>query len=95
MSIPLCHMASMLVMHLSHRIDVLKMEHVFHVNYREKNKVFYISPKKWQGHKYSNERYEVGWNDHYKLENQKVEDFLQADPNLQKMSKKIFFCVGW
>jgi hypothetical protein len=80
-------------MHPSHRIDVLKMEPVFHVNDREKNKVFYISPRKWQGHKYSNEMYEVGWNDHYKLENKKVEDFLQTNPNLQKMSKYIYIYI--
>ncbi len=97
---PYGHMASMLVMHPSHRIDVLKMEPVFHVNDREKNKVFYISPRKWQGHKYSNEMYEVGWNDHYKLENKKVEDFLQTNPNLQKMSKYIYIYIyiyifGW
>ncbi len=44
--------------------------------------------------------YEVGWNDHYKLENKKVEDFLQTNPNLQKMSKYIYIYIyiyifGW
>ncbi len=32
----------------------------------------------------------MGWNDLYKLENEKVEDFLQANPNLQKM---FFLCA--
>jgi hypothetical protein len=48
MNIPLCRMISMLVMKSTLKIDVLKMEHAFHMGYREGDKVFFVSATIWQ-----------------------------------------------
>jgi hypothetical protein len=45
MNIPLCIMISMLVVKPTLKIDVLKMEHDFHMVYKEGDKVFYVSAK--------------------------------------------------
>jgi hypothetical protein len=42
MSIPLCRMISMHVVKPTLKIDVLKMEHDFHMGYKEGDKVFYV-----------------------------------------------------
>jgi hypothetical protein len=43
MKIPLCKMISMLVVKPTLKIDVLKVEHDFHMGYKEGDKVFYVS----------------------------------------------------
>jgi hypothetical protein len=49
MVISLCQMISMLVVHHAFKIDVLKMEEAFQINYWEGDKVFYVSPFNWKG----------------------------------------------
>jgi len=52
MAIPLYQMISMLVICFVLKINVLKMEHVFHTGYWEGEKVFYVSPLNWKGHEF-------------------------------------------
>jgi hypothetical protein len=40
--VPLCRMVPMLVVKHVFKIDILKMEHAFHMGYREGDKVFYL-----------------------------------------------------
>jgi hypothetical protein len=42
MDIPLYKMISMLVVRLAFKIDILKMEQVFQMGYKEGDKVFYV-----------------------------------------------------
>jgi hypothetical protein len=49
MNIPFYRMISMLVVRLTFKINVLKMEHAFHLGYQEIDKFFFISPTNWQG----------------------------------------------
>jgi hypothetical protein len=42
MNIPFCKMILMPKVHLTLKINVLKMEHVFHMGYCEGDKVFYV-----------------------------------------------------
>jgi hypothetical protein len=44
MHVPLCRMVPMLIVRHAFKIDILKMEHAFHMGYREGDKVFYLSP---------------------------------------------------
>jgi hypothetical protein len=36
--------------------------------------------------------YELEWNSQWKAENDRFEEFLNFDPNLQKLSRKCFLC---
>jgi hypothetical protein len=49
MAIPYCKMVPMLVVRLAFKFDILKMEHAFHMGYRENDKVFYLSLTSWKG----------------------------------------------
>jgi hypothetical protein len=42
MDVPLCKMVPMLVVKPTFKIDILKMEHAFHMGYNEGDKVFYL-----------------------------------------------------
>jgi hypothetical protein len=64
MSIPLCRMISMHVMRSILKIDVLKMEHAFHMGYREGDEVFYVFTTIWQGEEALVDFYEEGWDQH-------------------------------
>jgi len=44
MHVPLCRMVPMPIVRHAFKIDILKMEHAFHMGYREGDKVFYLSP---------------------------------------------------
>ncbi len=46
------------------KIDVLKMEHAFHMGYREGDEVFYVFTTIWQGEEALVDFYEEGWDQH-------------------------------
>ncbi len=43
MAIPLCRMVPMVVVRPTFKIDILKLEQAFHMGYKERDKVFYLS----------------------------------------------------
>jgi hypothetical protein len=51
MSIPFCRMISMHVMKPTLKIDVLKMEHAFHMGYKEVTKFYMCLPQTCKGKK--------------------------------------------
>jgi hypothetical protein len=61
MNIPLSIMVSMPMVRPTLKIDVVKMEHAFHMGYREGDKVFYVFATNWQGEKTLVDVYEKGW----------------------------------
>jgi hypothetical protein len=47
--VPLCRMVPMFIVRPTLEINILKMEHAFHMGYGEEYKVFYLSPTNWKG----------------------------------------------
>jgi hypothetical protein len=70
------------------------MEYAFQTRYQEGNKVFYVFPLNWKGKEEFLEAYQVGWNNHWRSENEKFEtSFLRILTwNLYFVA---FFCLGW
>lgn len=90
MNIPFCRMISMHVMRSILKIDVLKMEHAFHMGYKEGDKVFYVSTTIWQGEEALVDFYEEGWDQHQKVAIDEFEVFMRGDPYLSMFSKCMF-----
>lgn len=84
MNIPLCKMISMLVVKPTLKIDVLKVEHDFHMGYKEGDKVFYVSATNQQREEAIVDTYEEGWDQHWKVANDESEVFLKGDLDLSK-----------
>ncbi len=91
MPIPFCHMIPMPVVKSTLKINILKMEQAFHGGYREGDKVFYVSLTNQQGGVESTSNYELEWNSQWKFENDRFEEFLNPNLDLQKLSHKMFF----
>jgi predicted ABC-class ATPase len=90
MNIPFYIMISMLMVRLAFKIDVLKMEHVFQMGYKEGDKVFYVSATNWQGEETLVNSYEEGWDCHWKEANDEFEVFFIRDSNLFRFLKRKF-----
>jgi hypothetical protein len=83
-------MISTLVVKLALKIDILKMEHVFQMGYKEGDKVFYVSTTNKQGEETFVNSYEEGWDRHWKEANDEFEVFLTRDSNLFRFLKHRF-----
>lgn len=53
--------------------------------------MFYVAPTNWQGGVETIDDYEMDWNNFWKFENARFEDFLQLDLDFLKLSHKRFF----
>jgi hypothetical protein len=60
MNILFYKMISMLVMHPTLKIDMLKMEQAFQTSYKEGDKVLYVFPLNWKGKEEFLEAYQAG-----------------------------------
>lgn len=49
MNIPLCCMVPVPIVCSTFKIDILKMENVFQMGYKEGDKIFYLSLTNWKG----------------------------------------------
>jgi hypothetical protein len=76
MNIPLVAFESMLIVRLTLKIDVLKMEKVFFTGYCESKKAFYVSSQNWKGEEEEVNNYLPTWSFLSSRKNPKLEKFL-------------------
>ncbi len=91
MDIPLCSMILMLFVRPTFQIDVLNMEQVFKISYREGYKVFYISPFNQKGQEKFQKQHIFSWSRHWMFKNEGFETFLLVDFDLKSLSKRMYF----
>jgi len=68
MAIPLCKMVPMPIVKPTLKIDILKMEHAFHMGYREGDEVFYLSLIIWKGEEQDVSLHNGTWDEHWVVE---------------------------
>ncbi len=66
----------MLIVRHAFKIDILKMEHAFHMGYREGDKVFYLSPTNQKGEKEDVTLHNDTQDEHQLIENDQIEKVL-------------------
>jgi hypothetical protein len=69
MNIPLCHMVLMVIVHLTFKIDILKMNEAFQMGYKEGDKVSYLFFTNWKGKEDLIDEHEPSWNIYWQVEN--------------------------
>jgi hypothetical protein len=82
----------MLILKFALKIDMLNMEQVFHMGYREGDKVFFLFSTSWKGEEQNVSLHNGTWDEHWVVENEQFQKVLQEDPNLVHFSNKIFLC---
>jgi len=61
------------------------------MGYRERDKVFYLSPTNWKGEEEDVVLHHDTWDEHWLLENERFEKLLQATQTLCTFPTKCFF----
>ncbi len=95
MNILLCQMMSMDVVSLVFKIDILKMEHAFHMGCKEGDKVFYLFLTAWRGEEDTIDKHEKEWNVHWQEDHDRFDSFLIGNFDIQRFSRHMFFNLGW
>ncbi len=70
MAIPLCRMVPMAVVRPTFKIDILKLEQAFHMGYKERDKVFYLSLMSWKGKEQDVSLHSGTCDEHWVVENE-------------------------
>jgi hypothetical protein len=90
MSIPLCKLLYMWIVRLALKINVLTMEQTFFTGYREGEKAFYVSSKKFEGEEELVSKYMPLWSTLWTHKNTEFEKFLLKDPNFSSLCGNMF-----